>query len=1049
MKADIELLQDYLQNYSRPAINELFGRHYPSVYRIMLNLVHNSIEANDLTQQVFLKALENAQQYRSIGSFRNWLITIAVNEARQFKRKKARQPKPDALYDLYQNSIQQESMELQVQRREFEQQLELALEKIPEKFKEPLVLHYYEDLTHAAIAGILQVPTSTIQRRLESAIKRLRRIFNKTGHAALIPLIGEYMPTLSSPAVGTGTGISSLLTKAAIGGGIVNAKLVTVSIIVIVFTLVSWLGYEFILEDNGFEDTFSDNSAISNKDSKPPTTASLPPHHSPGNNNDDPVVSVPDMAESAPLPIPATSKLIFGKVLEKGTENPISNAKVLIYDFEKSIKHIVNTTDQGLFDIPATQNRNGSFHLVISREGYGNTTVNYVQASKESQTFYLSPGGCIQGKVITADGQLPVTSYKIMAVKTLFEDSQPYDANKVLHQQALPNNVATEKSIEVNDSEGEFTITDLTTGKYVLIVIADGFQPFFYNGGGRYYDHHKGVEVKKGAVTSDVTIHLPKTGIICFEVTDAETGEPVYGAEVYAVVKVDRYNFIIQESRQTTNFNGECKIKVGLRTIRRSDSIDSTKVIISKQGYAPWQSSFSGQKNGFVFKVSLGKGGKIQGTVWDSDGNPIKGAAIYIENEMDGALLDQAFTDNKGCYETVALPSASKLIIQYFDKYLYAALTATSVRLKNGEIRTIDFGSPSTSKIFGTITLMGKPCPKSLIVISTEREEIVRMNTNEDGFFRFDHIEPREYELFANIGTDKDSGIYLTRYLTFNKSEQLECNLDFTHLISGTAINADTQKPLPHDKYIEIGARNVNENDPRNITTTRILQDGRFYLYLDQPGIYELINHDNHDYYATDPPPQIDFKTKNVVENIKYLLYPDPLDGSITLHIVDSQNAAPIKTGWSRYSHKTTSGMCRFYDGVIIESKEKDSDVGIGLYKFTIGSEKYVPVSVKIEITSWQKNVDRTVELTKGDSVKVNGVELDSPADKYGLKADDVIYQYGDTKIHNITELKEAAAKITKDMMIDLGIIRNGQEIVISVPGGRLGIKVENFLLNK
>ena len=125
MKTEIQLLELYYEKSDRGALDTLFARHYPAVYRTILNLVHNSFDANDLTQATFLKVIETGRSYKPSGSFRNWILTIAINEVRQFHRKLTARPKEDWLFDMVALSeADGNRVERDVMRREFEQKLE-------------------------------------------------------------------------------------------------------------------------------------------------------------------------------------------------------------------------------------------------------------------------------------------------------------------------------------------------------------------------------------------------------------------------------------------------------------------------------------------------------------------------------------------------------------------------------------------------------------------------------------------------------------------------------------------------------------------------------------------------------------------------------------------------------------------------------------------------------------------------------------------------------------------------------------------------------------
>lgn len=197
MKTDTQLLQAYVDRGDRGAFDALVARHYGHVQHVALRLVHNEFDARDIAQNVFVRALRHADQVRDPTRFRAWLLRITVNEVRQQRRR----PKPPAPVDHLQlafEDVHGPSVEKEANRREFELELEMALERMPEHLKVPLVLHYYQSLSLAEVAAILEMPKSTVQHRVEKAVHHLRRRFRTRDPAVLLPLLAARFP--SSPA---------------------------------------------------------------------------------------------------------------------------------------------------------------------------------------------------------------------------------------------------------------------------------------------------------------------------------------------------------------------------------------------------------------------------------------------------------------------------------------------------------------------------------------------------------------------------------------------------------------------------------------------------------------------------------------------------------------------------------------------------------------------------------------------------------------------------------------------------------------------------------
>jgi hypothetical protein len=502
---------------------------------------------------------------------------------------------------------------------------------------------------------------------------------------------------------------------------------------------------------------------------------------------------------------------------------------------------------------------------------------------------------------------------------------------------------------------------------------------------------------------------------------------------------VDRYRFVIPESRRTTDQMGLCELTLGM--MAKDDRIDNAKVSVSKEGYATWISSFGGQDDGHTFEIALTRGGIIEGTVRDAAGNLEKGAAIFVEKRMNGALLDVAFTDEKGRFATRSLEAGTQLTLFCYDRTLSTLRSTVPVRLKSGERKRVNIGSAATRALTGRLSIQGTPCAKALVFLDAKDGWGVHLTTGDDGAFTFENLPPDRYRFFANIGTPRGSRIYLTRILHLADPERRELTIDFGWRISGTAFNARTQEPLPHDEYIEIAARRLDGGHSGDFVSTRILEGGTFHLFLDRPGVWALAGHDNED-YVTQSSPRVDLTSETAVENVAIFLLPDAQEGKITVRIVDAQTGKPLKEGWIETRSKTSCGSIAFEDGM-----EVVEECGIGTHFLFVGADKYVPVLHRVDIEPGRKTADLDVALSKSDAIRVMDVLTDGQAQQAGMKPGDLIHRYGEARIRNLGALIAQASSVPPDVAVAIGVIREGQEIVLHARGGPLGIAVENALI--
>ena len=163
---------------SQHAIEALVEAHYAALYRYGYRLSGSPQEAEDLTQETFCLAQNKLGQLRDEGKAKSWLFTILRNaylhRLRQVKQEK--QVPLDGLAELPERSADSATALDTVQ-------LQKALAEMPEAFRSPLILYYFEDFSYKDIAEQMNVPLGTVMSRLARAKTFLRQ--RLTDHAGL------------------------------------------------------------------------------------------------------------------------------------------------------------------------------------------------------------------------------------------------------------------------------------------------------------------------------------------------------------------------------------------------------------------------------------------------------------------------------------------------------------------------------------------------------------------------------------------------------------------------------------------------------------------------------------------------------------------------------------------------------------------------------------------------------------------------------------------------------------------------------------------------
>jgi RNA polymerase sigma-70 factor (ECF subfamily) len=136
-------------------------------------------DAQDLMQDVFIKAFTNIQSFDTHRKFSPWLYRIAHNEFVNAIRKKGREHvtyfESDTLFPH--PTVEEEVPE--INEIDLKKILDECLDKIDIKYREPLALFYYEELDYQEISEIMHIPVSTVGIRLKRGKTLLKKIFKQ------------------------------------------------------------------------------------------------------------------------------------------------------------------------------------------------------------------------------------------------------------------------------------------------------------------------------------------------------------------------------------------------------------------------------------------------------------------------------------------------------------------------------------------------------------------------------------------------------------------------------------------------------------------------------------------------------------------------------------------------------------------------------------------------------------------------------------------------------------------------------------------------------
>jgi RNA polymerase sigma-70 factor, ECF subfamily len=166
------------------AWEELVRQHTRRVYGLCYRFTGNDAEAQDLTQEVFLRIFRSLRSFRSSeGSFVTWLARLTRNLLIDHYRRTRQERVTDSIEEqlpmLEENMAASARPDGLVAGREASEILQVALQKLSPELRETVILRDLQEMEYREIAQVLKVPEGTVKSRLNRGRAELARVLRK------------------------------------------------------------------------------------------------------------------------------------------------------------------------------------------------------------------------------------------------------------------------------------------------------------------------------------------------------------------------------------------------------------------------------------------------------------------------------------------------------------------------------------------------------------------------------------------------------------------------------------------------------------------------------------------------------------------------------------------------------------------------------------------------------------------------------------------------------------------------------------------------------
>lgn len=168
--SDRQLIADYLKGDEK-SLEILIRNYIRPIYSFAYRYLNNSQDAEDITQEVFIKVWKNLKKFDKNKKFTTWIFQIAKNTCFDFLKKK----KPVLVSDFSDFEIPVQPAFL------VNTEINSVLEQLPIKYRLIMFLRYNDHFNFREIAEILQEPLNTIKSRHRRALILLKKLLKEEG----------------------------------------------------------------------------------------------------------------------------------------------------------------------------------------------------------------------------------------------------------------------------------------------------------------------------------------------------------------------------------------------------------------------------------------------------------------------------------------------------------------------------------------------------------------------------------------------------------------------------------------------------------------------------------------------------------------------------------------------------------------------------------------------------------------------------------------------------------------------------------------------------
>lgn len=172
--SDEQLIKEIISG-SHAAFETLMDKYQLQVFRTVIGFVHIKEDAEEVTQDIFIKVYQSLPSFNYDSEFSTWLYRITVNMSLNSLRKNKKNRMLQSLEAIFSYRTEEKTPLEELEQAERDKRIRMAIDTLPEKQRMAFILSNYEELSQKKIAEVMNRSEGAVEQLLQRAKKNLHK----------------------------------------------------------------------------------------------------------------------------------------------------------------------------------------------------------------------------------------------------------------------------------------------------------------------------------------------------------------------------------------------------------------------------------------------------------------------------------------------------------------------------------------------------------------------------------------------------------------------------------------------------------------------------------------------------------------------------------------------------------------------------------------------------------------------------------------------------------------------------------------------------------